>query len=99
MDEMNSKYIEQGWRCPVCKAVMSPRERMCINCRGINLYGKVTTFPETEIYYDINNNQSLPPKQDLETTIISSLDSIGNIINEFDQEFEELKLYKNSDEI
>ena len=54
MDEMNSKYIEQGWQCPICKAVMSPRERACVNCRGINLYGKVTTFPEISQYVDVN---------------------------------------------
>lgn len=49
-----SNVIEQGWQCPVCKAVMSPRERMCVNCRGINLYGTTTTFPETSQYVDVN---------------------------------------------
>ena len=34
MDEMKSAYIEQGWQCPLCKAVMSPRERVCVNCKG-----------------------------------------------------------------
>lgn len=48
-------FIEQGWQCPVCKAVMSPKERMCVNCTGINLYGKVTTFPETVKFIDTNN--------------------------------------------
>ena len=56
----NSYFIEQGWQCPVCKAVMSPKERMCVNCNGINLYGKVTTFPETvKIYYDTADNTTI----------------------------------------
>ena len=43
-------WIEQGWQCPVCKAVMSPKERVCVNCRGITLYN-TTTFPETSQFY------------------------------------------------
>lgn len=35
---MDDKYVklpvEQGWQCPVCGAVMSPKERCCINCTG-----------------------------------------------------------------
>lgn len=44
MDEIkSSKFIEQGWQCPVCGAVMSPRERVCINCTGISSF-KITNF-------------------------------------------------------
>lgn len=81
MDEMNSKYIEQGWQCPVCKAVMSPRERMCVNCRGMNLYGKVTTFPETEIYYDVNK---------LSQIVSNDNSVINNLGKEFDKAFDEI---------
>ena len=71
MEEIKSgNFIEQGWQCPVCKAVMSPRERMCINCRGITLYGTTTTFPETSQYVDVN--QFHKSTSDLQATTISS---------------------------
>lgn len=72
MEEIkSSNYIEQGWQCPVCKAVMSPKERMCINCRGITLY--TTTFPETSQYVDINefHKSTSQIQQDLQPTTIS----------------------------
>lgn len=45
--------VEQGWQCPVCKAVMSPKEKVCINCRGIVLLSG-SNFPETSQYVDVN---------------------------------------------
>lgn len=32
MNEVNNNYIEQGWQCPICKTIMSPKERTCVNC-------------------------------------------------------------------
>lgn len=26
--------MDQGWECPKCGAVMSPNEKVCINCSG-----------------------------------------------------------------
>jgi len=26
--------MDQGWKCPQCKAVMSPKQKACINCFG-----------------------------------------------------------------
>ena len=29
------KFIQQGWECPKCGAVMSPWQNHCINCTGV----------------------------------------------------------------
>ena len=28
-------FLQQGWECPKCGAVMSPSTSVCINCRGV----------------------------------------------------------------
>lgn len=30
----NVNWMQQGWECPKCGAVMSPTTCSCINCRG-----------------------------------------------------------------
>lgn len=32
MNEVN--WMQQGWECPKCGAVMSPHTDRCVNCRG-----------------------------------------------------------------
>jgi hypothetical protein len=32
MNEIN--WMQQGWECPKCGAVMSPTTACCVNCRG-----------------------------------------------------------------
>jgi hypothetical protein len=32
MNEIN--WMQQGWECPKCRAVMSPSTSCCVNCRG-----------------------------------------------------------------
>lgn len=32
MNEVN--WMQQGWECPKCGAVMSPTTSCCVNCRG-----------------------------------------------------------------
>lgn len=36
-------FIERGWECPKCGAVMAPHMDVCINCRGNNGGNLVTT--------------------------------------------------------
>ena len=40
MNEVN--WLQQGWECPKCGAVMSPTTACCVNCRG-NKGGSATT--------------------------------------------------------
>ena len=31
----NSSYVlQQGWQCPICKAIMAPGMAVCVNCTG-----------------------------------------------------------------
>lgn len=32
MSNFDFNFIEQGWQCPICKRVMSPRQDYCIFC-------------------------------------------------------------------
>ena len=35
-------WMQQGWECPKCGAVMSPNTSCCVNCRG-NQNSTITT--------------------------------------------------------
>lgn len=39
---LEANFVEKGWECPKCGAVMSPSTSCCVNCRG-NLGGVATT--------------------------------------------------------
>lgn len=41
MNEIN--WMQQGWECPKCGAVMAPHVSCCVNCRGNQGGGVVTT--------------------------------------------------------
>jgi hypothetical protein len=41
MNEIN--WMQQGWECPKCGAVMAPHVSCCINCRGNKGGSTVTT--------------------------------------------------------
>ena len=41
MNEIN--WMQQGWECPKCGAVMSPHTNCCVNCRGNKGGGTATT--------------------------------------------------------
>ena len=38
-------WMQQGWECPKCGAVMSPHTNCCVNCRGSKGGGTATTSP------------------------------------------------------
>lgn len=59
--QYNGEIYEQGWVCPKCGAVMSPRERSCINCTG----NKNTQFTcGTGEYVNTNISQSISSQGD-----------------------------------
>ena len=43
MNEVN--WMQQGWECPKCGAVMGPHVDCCVNCRGNKGGGTATTSP------------------------------------------------------
>ena len=43
MNEVN--WMQQGWECPKCGAVMSPTTSCCVNCRGNKGGGTASTSP------------------------------------------------------
>ena len=43
--ETNVNWMQQGWECPKCGAVMSPTTSCCVNCRGNKGGGTATTSP------------------------------------------------------
>jgi hypothetical protein len=45
MNETN--WMQQGWECPKCGAVMSPHTACCVNCRGNSGGGVATTIPSS----------------------------------------------------
>lgn len=42
MNEIN--WMQQGWECPKCGAVMAPHMNCCVNCRGNKGGGTATTI-------------------------------------------------------
>ena len=36
-------FIERGWECPKCGAVMAPHMNVCVNCKGNSSGSFVTT--------------------------------------------------------
>ena len=42
MNEIN--WMQQGWECPKCGAVMSPSTSCCVNCRGARGGGTATSI-------------------------------------------------------
>jgi hypothetical protein len=39
-------WMQQGWECPKCGAVMSPTTSCCVNCRGNKGGGMATTITD-----------------------------------------------------
>lgn len=42
-------FLQKGWECPKCGAVMSPTTSVCVNCRGFTGTSISTNFiPATD---------------------------------------------------
>ena len=66
MNKVN--WMQQGWECPKCGAVMSPHTDCCVNCRGnINIFvtGTTTGNPPTA---------DVPPYDNITTSTSGPLD-------------------------
>lgn len=59
MNEIN--WMQQGWECPKCGAVMAPTTSCCVNCRGTSTETTITTTNVlgTSGYVDIQELQRL----------------------------------------
>lgn len=53
--ENNMGFVQQGWQCPICHAVMSPTTDVCVNCTGIT----ITTTNTIDINTDTIKASSL----------------------------------------
>lgn len=47
-------WLQQGWECPKCGAVMSPTTSVCVNCKGhteisVNTSGYTTKLEDQRI--------------------------------------------------
>lgn len=50
-------WMQQGWECPKCGAVMSPTTSCCVNCRGNKGGGTIIT-DATKIDVDWTKQQT-----------------------------------------
>lgn len=84
------EFIEQGWQCPVCKAVMSPKERMCVNCRGSRVvcHSAILTINDDQIV----KSPSADKPHDFHSTISSNMQAHFDAL---DEEF--AKFYQNKE--
>lgn len=90
MNEIGSAYIEQGWQCPICKAVMSPKERVCVNCKGKDKDVAVTwgKFDANDSGTSIYN-----PSQSISYTDVY-LNSLDNEFNDIITDLKDVKIYR-----
>lgn len=58
MNEVN--WLQQGWECPKCGAVMSPHTDCCVNCRGNKGGGTATTITDGNPIIQIQEEYNLP---------------------------------------
>lgn len=58
MNEIN--WMQQGWECPKCGAVMSPTTACCVNCRGNKGGGIATSITDGNPINRIEEEGYLP---------------------------------------
>lgn len=64
MLEQKINWLQQGWECPKCGAVMSPHTDCCVNCRG-NKGGYITTITvgdPLDTIYDVGGMENTVDK-------------------------------------
>ena len=67
MNKVN--WMQQGWECPKCGAVMSPHTDCCVNCRGnTNIFVTGTTTGNPPPTADV------PPHNNITTSTSGPLD-------------------------
>ena len=64
-------WMQQGWECPKCGAVMSPHTDCCVNCRGNKGGFSIITIGDPAPTTD-NNWTGYPPINDPSSTCSSS---------------------------
>ena len=64
-------WMQQGWECPKCGAVMSPHTDCCVNCRGNKDGFSITAIGDPVPTTD-NNWTGYPPINDPSSTCSSS---------------------------
>lgn len=52
-------FLERGWECPKCGAVMSPTTSVCVNCRG---FIKISVKTNAETDEDSRNYGVVDPR-------------------------------------
>jgi hypothetical protein len=53
-------WMQQGWECPKCGAVMSPTTACCVNCRGNKGSGVTTSITDGNPINKIQEEYHLP---------------------------------------
>lgn len=53
-------FLDKGWECPKCGAVMSPTTSRCMNCRGYDTFTLNRTVPKvgTEMHGEVRRYES-----------------------------------------
>lgn len=77
MDTNKVNWMDKGWECPKCGAVMSPTTSVCVNCRGNhhNISNEKDLQEELKKYlgqhYDCINTGDYPEGHYVTTSISS----------------------------
>ena len=67
-------FLDKGWECPKCGAVMSPTTSVCVNCRGYSAtttitagnavtVGNGTTTDQTKTVISAQEVRKMTPKE------------------------------------
>ena len=74
------KFIERGWECPKCGAIMAPHMDVCVNCRGNNGDSLATTQPSLDKFLHPNfapSDTTKPYPYDFDSNTLSDLANVA----------------------